>query len=212
MLHLETVKRETLVLLKSLMEDEYLNRFYLVGGTALALYLGHRLSIDLDLFTPDAIDTQELSDYLSGAYGFKARHTMKNTMKGEINGVRIDIIKYKYPTIGEVTEQEGIRMYSIPDIAAMKLTAIADSGTRLKDFVDIAFLSTRLSLYGMLDAYEKKYEHDKMRPLRGLSYYGDIVFQEPIRLLKGTYKWDKIERRLREMIREPERVFATTPV
>lgn len=64
MLYLQTVERETLGLLKRLIQDDPFKNFNLAGDTALALYLGHRVSIDLDLFTPDEFDASQLEQYL----------------------------------------------------------------------------------------------------------------------------------------------------
>lgn len=68
MLHLETVEPVTLGLLKSLMSKPYLSQFVLVGGTALALQIGHRKSIDLDMFTVTDMDTETLLDNLQKDY------------------------------------------------------------------------------------------------------------------------------------------------
>jgi len=83
----------------------------------------------------------------------------------------------------------------------MKLNAIADNGTRLKDFVDIACLSTTMSLNEMLESYQKKYPNtNAMRALRGLTYYADII-HEPIDLIHGKYSWNKVSKRIDDMIK-----------
>lgn len=213
MLHAETVPGETFALLNSLMRDEHLCNFSLAGGTALALYMGHRISIDLDLFTATDFNAPELEKYLVDTYNFEGDYSHINTLKGVINGVRIDCITHSYPHVSVRYTEGDIRLYSLPDIVAMKLSVIADNGSRLKDFIDIAFLSTKMSLSSMLDAYEFKYKNaNRMRPVKGLTYYDDILFQEPIQMIKGTYKWNKIEKRLQQMIKFPDRLFLTTPI
>lgn len=148
MLHKETVERTTFELLIKLMQDERFKNFNLAGETALALYLGHRKSIDLDLFTPDNFDSNKLEEYLIDKYNFKSSYLEKNTLKGTINGVKIDCITHNYPYIEPPFKlEEGIRLYSIKDITAMKLSAIADNGTRIKDkgltyFQDLNFKET----------------------------------------------------------------------
>ena len=72
--------------------------------------------------------------------------------------------------------EDGIRLYALEDIVAMKLSAIADNDSRLKDFIDIAFLSTRLSFYSMLKCYEHKFpKSNVIRPIlrgRDIKKYG----------------------------------------
>ena len=140
MLHTQTVAPQTLGLLKQLEAEPRLAAFNLAGGTALALYLGHRVSVDLDLFTPESFDAGELEAFLSQRYGFQTAFRRPDTLKGMIDGVKIDCIAHKYAYLRQPYAESGIRLYSIEDIVAMKLSAIADDGSRLKDFVDIACL------------------------------------------------------------------------
>jgi hypothetical protein len=89
---------------------------------------------------------------------------------------------------------ENIRMASLEDIAAMKLNAIIGNGTRLKDFVDVAFLSSEFSLREMINTYEKKYTaRNSVITLKALSYHADINFNEPIHFVKGKYNWELID-------------------
>ena len=95
----------------------------------------------------------------------------------------------------------------------MKLTAISQNGTRLKGFVDIAFLSTTISLEEMLKTFEVKYPNtNKITAVKGLTYFNDIDFTSKIDLTEGSYKWKEIEKRLREMVKYPGKTFLTTPV
>ena len=124
MLQKQTVDAGTLELLIKLMGDEQLNDFILVGGTALSLQIGHRKSIDLDFFSKSSFNKNELSAYLETSKQFKLDFISKNTLKGEIKGVKVDLIKHGYPQVNPPVVFEGIRMASIEDIAAMKLNAI----------------------------------------------------------------------------------------
>ncbi len=213
MLHTETVEGTTFELLKTLMHDKELPLFNLVGGTALALYMGHRLSVDLDLFTPQSFDAEKLGRYLTNKYNFKESFREKNTLKGEIKEVKIDCITYNYSHVESITREEGIRMYSMKDIAAMKLSAIVGNGTRLKDFVDIACLSTKLSFSDMIEAYQDKYPGaNPVSVIKALNYHADINLHESIQIINGNYKWDKIEKRLNRMVKNNKTVFSDLPV
>ena len=208
MLQTLTIKEETLGLLKTLMHDEQLTSFCLVGGTALALYMGHRKSVDIDLFSQDLLDVNELERHLIHAYDFQTIRISNATLIGQINDIKVDCIMYPYPLVEPVQKYDEIRIFSIPDIAAMKLTAISQSGKRVKDFVDIAFLSSIMSLDTMMIAFEKKYPKTSvMSAVRGLTYYDDIDFSAEIDLTDGTFRWKIVEKRLKEMITHSDKVL-----
>lgn len=97
MLQKEAVSPETLELLMRLMEDKELEGFFLVGGTALALQIGHRLSIDIDLFSLLPFDSNALLSLLESRYSFQLDYQARNTLKGQISKVKTDFITYSYP-------------------------------------------------------------------------------------------------------------------
>jgi hypothetical protein len=213
MLRKETVTAGTLELLKSLMQDENLNAFFLVGGTALSLQIGHRISIDLDLFSQSSFDETQLLEYLELQKGLQLDYLHKNTIKGQIAETKVDFIRHPYPLVKELEIQEGIRLASLEDIAAMKLNAIVGNGTRLKDFIDIAFLSCHLSLETMMNAYEDKYAtRNPLLSLKSLSYHNDINFNEPVQMIGCTYEWKAVAKRLGEMEKFPTKIFETLPL
>jgi hypothetical protein len=190
------------------MEDEFLENFFLVGGTALALQIGHRISIDFDLFTLTPFDEKEMLSSLEERYQFQMDFLSRNTLKGSIRGIKVDLITHKYPLVKPLIEIEHIRIAASEDIAAMKLNAITGNGTRLKDFIDIAYLSSSLTLSRMIDAYEEKYAtRNPAMVIKALDYYNDINFNEPIEMLKEKYKWEDIKKRLGEMTLNPDKLF-----
>ncbi len=196
------------------MNDKKFSDFFLVGGTSLALQLGHRKSIDLDLFTKSDIDVISLNNHLKENYNFQQRFRAKNTLKGDIDGVFVDCIKYDYPLIKSIFVEENIRIASMEDVCCMKLSAITDNGTRVKDFVDIAFLSTKFSLNEMLSFYKNKYnEKNLIIPIKALLYFDDIDFtSEPVELFDVKFDWNKIKTRIFEMTENPEKKFAYPPI
>jgi hypothetical protein len=208
MLHYKTVAKPTLELLNKLMNDNMLRDFVLVGGTALALRLGHRISVDVDLFTKFPFNAAQLSEYLQSEYIFSPDFIAENTLKGEIDDVVIDCIAHQYKWIEEPAPHNGIRLAGLKDIAAMKLNAIIGNGTRLKDFIDLAYLSTELSLNKMLWAYHEKYGSNSLIALKALLYFDDINFDEPILMAnEKTIRWKRIEARLIEMVNSPDKIF-----
>ena len=200
MLHKETVSPSTLELLTTLMKDCRLKHFVLVGGTSLSLQLGHRISVDLDLFSDLSFDESELSSYLVENYDLELDFISRSTLKGEIRGVQIDCISHQYPWLSPCVEEDVIRLASPVDIA------------RIKDFIDLAYLSTLLSLGEMLEAYEHKYKANVIMPLKALTYWEDINFDEPIRMLgSAPFEWKKIEKRLLQMQKYPQKRFDLFP-
>ncbi|GHT73813.1 hypothetical protein AGMMS50262_05560 [Bacteroidia bacterium] len=156
MLRTTTVEGLTLVLLKRLQQEPLLKDLRLVGGTALALQLGHRHSVDLDFFGKIEEDGVQIANQLK-KNGFEVElkyDTKKNIKVFLIDGVKVDMVNYPFEWIDKPIEEEGVRMVSLKDIAAMKLSAITNRGTK-KDFIDVYTLLQHFSLKEMLDFYEK---------------------------------------------------------
>ena len=216
MLYTQTVESDTLGLLKVLMADEFLEPFLLAGGTNLSLRLGHRKSVDIDLFAYQHFSASPLAEHLIEKYQFQKQDVReRDTIKGYINDVKVDMIAHVYPLIDEpFITQEGIRLYGLKDIVAMKLAAISDSGRRLKDFVDIAYLSTQFSLSQMLDTYAVKYKNSSvLHAARGLVFFDDIDFNAHVDLTgHKRLEWSKIEKRILQMVRYEDRVFQNNPL
>ena len=145
-------------------------------------------------------------------YGFRTGFMERNTLKGSIDGIKIDCITHSYEYLEKPYIEYGIRLYSMQDIIAMKLSAIADDGSRLKDFIDIAFLSTRFPFNSMLGMYERKFPGaNVIRPFKAITDFEDIDFDEDIVMLNGKYDWRAIERRLVDMTRNQDKVFDSFP-
>ena len=208
MQHKETIETSTLELLKSLQSEPLLASFNLVGGTSLALRLGHRKSVDLDLFSKEDFALQEIKELLVNKYDFKVGYEKGKTLKGFIGKVMVDLIRYDYPHIQPIETEDGIRLESLPDIVAMKLSSICDNGSRIKDFIDIAHLSNLYSFEEMLQFYTQKFpSSNPIVPTKSLVYFDDIIFDEDIVMMQGDFDWKVIANRLNEMTAHPERHF-----
>ncbi len=196
MLHKKTVGPGTLELIKKLQADPVLEDFYLVGGTALALQIGHRTSIDIDLFTRSDIDVVNLIEYLENNYEFSLQYSHKNTLKGIINGIFVDFLKHDYKFVTKPIIVESIKMLDKPDISAMKANAISGNGTRMKDFVDIYFLLKSYSFKEILHHYSVKYEkRNTFHVLKSLTYFNDIDEGEwPQMIAEPQLNLDEVKR------------------
>ncbi len=203
MLHKKTVDKSTIELLNSLQSQVYLTGFHLVGGTALALRIGHRKSIDLDLFSTFSFDEMQILENLSSDYNFTLFYSSSNTLKGSINGVKVDILAHRYKLIDQPFVEDGISMLSLKDITAMKLNAISVSGQRAKDFIDIFFLLRSFSLEEMLSFYKEKYsQYNEVNVLKSLIYFEDIDFSDwPKMVIEHELKWKEIKSKLEATVK-----------
>jgi hypothetical protein len=198
MLHKETIDRSTLELLKKLQNKEYLDEFFLVGGTALALLYGHRKSIDIDLFSNFNFDAGKLLENLSTDFQFQLFFSAENTIKGCINGIQIDLIAHRYPMIGMPVITEGISILAVEDIAAMKLNDISISGQRVKDFIDIYYLLDKFSLAELISFYKNKYsQYNEVNVLKSITWFNDVILDDwPVILKDKDLKWEEVKDRI----------------
>jgi len=202
MLQLHTVKPNTLELLKSLMQKEYLNSFVLVGGTALALQMGNRESIDLDLFSNADFSSNEVLSSLLNDYKIVVNNQLKQTLISTINQVKVDFIKFHYPFIRPFVVIENIRIASIEDIAAMKLDAITGRGSK-KDFYDLFFLLQHYSIDDLFSFYSEKYPHQTtFHVIRSLSYFDDAEIQPNPIVFDKTITWEVVKQKIISTIQE----------
>src|SRR3989304_3059311 len=152
----QTLLPDTLRGLKDLNKISFINQCYLAGGTALALQIGHRISVDLDFFTKTDFNEVEISAELAKLDRFKLERTPYKTILGWIGETRFSLFYYPYPVIDKLIPYEGVNLLGIKDLSAMKIHALEDRGTK-RDFVDIFFLTKHFSLDQMLEFYDQKY-------------------------------------------------------
>lgn len=204
----EIVSPETFALIQQLQAFEELSSFHLVGGTALALQLNHRNSIDIDLFSQTDFDYELLATFLKSKFSFEEKFVRKNTIIGFINQIKVDFIKHPYEYVNPPITEEEITFLSKEDIAAMKLNAIINSGQRLKDFIDVYFLLEYFSVEDMLAFFEKKYPNkNPLIALKALTYFNDIDETiEPPKLVKPL-PVEKITKRINEAVKYTHKTF-----
>lgn len=198
MLHFETIDPSTLELLTHLQKIKGLNRSRLVGGTGLSLQMGHRKSVDLDFF---AYELKE--DFLSilasiKNEGFKVeiRSQSSNILITMIENVKVDIVNYPYPWIDKQISEDNIILASDKDIAAMKLSAITNRGSK-KDFIDLYYLLKKYSLEKMLSFYSKKYnDGSDFMVLKSLTYFDDAEIEAPPLLFDKSITWENIKEKI----------------
>jgi Nucleotidyl transferase AbiEii toxin, Type IV TA system len=173
MLYYRTVDASTLELLKKLLYIDIFSELRLVGGTSLALQIGHRKSIDLDLFGKLEVDTLEITNVLAEVGEITLLRDSKNIHIYLVNGLKVDIVNYTYPWLQESVTTDELRLAGYTDIAAMKLSAITGRGSK-KDFIDLYFLLNQMSLKEMLNFYVSKFKDGSLfLVLKSLVYFDD---------------------------------------
>lgn len=202
MLHQSAVPVALLDVLESLREPLDHFHFALAGGTSLALRLGHRLSVDLDFFTTEAFEPAALAERLGlGPDAITAQ--AKGTLQVRLQQIKVEFLKHAYPKLAEDQVLDGIRMWSLEDVIAMKLNAVSNRGSK-KDFFDIATLLRECSLQEMLDLYQAKYQPASLlMVIRSLAWFDDADAEpDPISLRNDT--WPVIKARIASAIRTLE--------
>jgi len=204
MLYKEAVDASTLELLRSLQSKKYLKGFNLAGGTALALYNGHRKSADIDLFSDFSFDTEQMLAYLHQDFDFSLLFSAPNTLRGVIDNIEVDIIAHRYNLINDPVIEDNIHILSEQDIIAMKLNAILTSGQRIKDFIDIYYLLDKYDLKTLLGFYLEKYnQRSDLLVLKSLIYFEDVVESEsPVMLKDPGLKWKDIKHKIEKTVIE----------
>lgn len=208
MLQYSSVDKGTLELLKSLMQQDFLLDFNLVGGTALALQIGHRVSIDLDLFTDKEFNPSEIRVQLEQKYKLidiienKTGITQKIEYPENTNiFIKVDIIKYSYKLISPPIISDGIRLLSKEDIIPMKLAAVSNRGSK-KDFYDIYFLLQEYTLKEMLSFFEKKFSnYNHFYVIKSLTYFDDAEKDLNPKMLKKC-TWEEIKQLISSKVQE----------
>ena len=199
MLQHKTIEPGTLQLLKELQSFPLLQETRLVGGTALALQLGHRSSVDLDLFGTIPFSADEIRDALSENHSLTIVKESKNINIYLIDGVKVDIVNYKYHWIDSPVREEGVTLAGIKDIAAMKIAAIVGRGTK-KDFIDLFFLLKQFSLREVLDLYLQKYPDGSIFiAMKSLSYFEDAE-PDPMPVMFDVVSWETVKQSVRDAI------------
>jgi len=192
MLYYQTIEPDTLGILKKIQSITEFSKLRLVGGTALALQIGHRKSIDLDFFGLIENDFITFSKELEKVGTITVLKNSTNINIFSVNNIKVDFVNYHYVWLEKAISEDDLLLASIKDIAAMKIAAITGRGTK-KDFIDLYFLLKRYSLKEILDFYMLKYpEGSVFLVLRSLTYFVDADEEELPEMLIPT-DWNDVK-------------------
>jgi Nucleotidyl transferase AbiEii toxin, Type IV TA system len=197
MLYTTTVAPSTWELLVKLMKLPSLQNFGLVGGTNLSLRFGHRLSIDLDLFTDEPFNNDEILIEIERTFlNIEVADESKNMLFLFVEGVKVDIVLVPYLNIAPFDVFDEVRLTSGPDVIAMKLNALARRGSK-KDFWDLAEIFDYYSVEEILGFFKQKYaSKDVMYILRSMIYFDDAEKQIDPDPLKNI-TWEQVKDKIR---------------
>ena len=177
-------------------KSHLMDNAYLAGGTALCLQIGHRISMDLDFFTPKEFDAKELIRSLERVGKFKLEKQSWGTILGTLEGIKFSIFVYKYPHLFPFKSIFGINILDVRDIAAMKIDAISTRGIR-RDFIDLYFICREgIPLREILSLYNRKYgtlTSNIIHIQKSLVYFIDAEATPMPKMLKKV-DWEDIKK------------------
>lgn len=193
--HWEALPKAVRMVLERLGHAVELEPFYLAGGTALALRLGHRLSVDLDFF--GAIETfsetrqQKLAAQLGDAFRVVDATFSPFGLNANVDGVNLGFLTYGYPLLDSPEEVAEIELAGLVDIGLMKLDALASRGTR-KDFYDVFFIARHISLDDLFQKAPAKFSYSPRFATNVLTAFVDFdvaeTFPEPSLLTPTSWR------------------------
>ncbi|MBI2410318.1 MAG: nucleotidyl transferase AbiEii/AbiGii toxin family protein [Candidatus Kerfeldbacteria bacterium] len=190
--------------------------WYLAGGTALALQVGHRESVDLDFFTTQKKpQINKIENHLANTGQWKKTLQDAGTLYGAFNKAKMSFISYPFFVPSrEQLHCGSIRILLPKDIAVMKIIAISQRG-RKRDFVDLYWYCTHQSdslvniIYRVLDQYPKE-EHNLPHFLKSLTYFEDAE-EDPMPKLHFDTSWKKVKEYFRREIPKITKQFLNIP-
>ncbi len=179
--------------------------YRLGGGTALALVFGHRKSVDFDWFTEVAMgDPMRLARELEDlGLALEIDRVSAGTLHGKLRGVRMSFLEYRYPALAEPIEwpERRVALLSLDDIACMKLSAIAQRGSR-RDFVDLFVLCREhRPLEELLELYRKKFEIREIGHLLYSLVYFEDAERERMPEMLWDIRWEEVKEQVEAWVR-----------
>lgn len=205
-MHKECFPEQGWIVLKSLKDMFTRYNATLAGGTALALHLGHRISVDLDFFTDKDFEVESIiSEIRKTGHPFQLISEGEGYLIANIEGIKISIFKYDYPFLEKPVTYKGIRVAGILDIASMKVIAISQRGTK-RDFVDLYFILQETPFHKIAGHMVKRFGKGRINPIhigKSLVYFSDADSNpEPEYIGGRDVSWEKVKRFFKNHIKQ----------
>ena len=177
---------------------------YLAGGTACALHLGHRVSVDFDFFTPEAFETSQILKSLKQIGAFKLEEQSQGTLLGTFEKIRFSLFTYPYPVLFPLTAYLEVPILDLRDIAAMKIAAIGSRGIK-RDFIDLYFICrSGISVKKVLSLYQRKFSGSASQQIhlqKSLIYFADAEMGKMPKMLVDL-EWEQVKRYFEDQIKK----------
>jgi len=180
--------------------------FYLAGGTALALQIKHRNSIDFDFYNKADFNPESLyAEFKNKFTKINLVRISEGTLIMNINNVSVSLFRYDYDLIRPLIELDKLFICSIEDICAMKIIAISQRGLK-RDFIDIYFLLKQFSLEQIIEFTLKKYKgYNIYMALKALTYFKDAEKEDISRkniVIYDKISWDLIKKTITNEVKK----------
>lgn len=187
---------ERIAVLEELKDHNIADDFYLAGGTAVALHLGHRWSEDLDFFSKKKFDAFKLANKIASIGTFLLTGQEEGTVHGLLRHVKISFLYYPYPLLKPLHQYKNVHVADLTDLALMKLIALVQRGTR-KDFIDLYFIDKEvIRLEEIFSLFTNKYPPQIFNPmllLKSFAYFDDAEKEIMPRMFKPV-NWEEIKK------------------
>ena len=199
-------------------EEKLFKNYYLVGGTALSLQMGHRLSDDIDLFTEEELPKEKILRFAS-----RIRKNVEIINNDDTifqiffptERLKVDFVKYPYELISPLAENDcNIRMAGKDDISAMKMSAAGTRGNEAKDFIDLFYLLKEMSVSKVVENFKRKYKTENIEHyLRSMVYFDDVsrASWDSVKMLFGKISADEVKNTLINKVTEYSKAILGIP-
>jgi len=192
--------------------EPFYKDFHLVGGTALSLQIGHRISDDIDLFTTETLKKEKIFNY---AKNIKNDVEIQNDdetifqLYFPSNNLKIDFVQYPYKLLDPlVITEEGLHMVGKNDIAAMKMSAAGTRGYEAKDFIDLYYLLKEMTIDQIIENFKRKYENENpIHYIRSMAFFDDVTEDswKSVKIIKDKISVNDVKYTLTKNIRDYEK-------
>jgi hypothetical protein len=192
--HPETLAASTDAALRLMRDQALLGGVYLAGGTGFSLRFGHRISVDLDFFSPDLFDEEILLQRIQNLSGFSLVTKSSHTLHAVIQETKVSFLGYAYPLLFPAVPFQGVPVADPRDIACMKISAVAGRGTK-RDFVDFYVACREYGLRELLQLFAQKFEqtsYNQIHVLKSLMFFQDAE-KDPMPHMLIPLDWDEVK-------------------
>lgn len=204
-MHLSVLTKETKETINTLSTLAFIPTFFLAGGTACAIHLGHRVSEDLDFFSQEEFSQPKIQNTLRVNGRFLVDYSDALTLTGRFNQTKISFFYYEYPRIEATEDFLNMKISSLKDIGCMKMDAIASRGSR-RDYVDLYYIMNyfNMRLEELFKLFQKKYgegNYNQIHILKSLVYFEDADRDPELNML-DQYSWNEVKSFFKKQIKD----------